>query len=334
MGRAPCCDKANVKKGPWSPEEDAKLKEYIEKHGTGGNWIALPQKAGLRRCGKSCRLRWLNYLRPNIKHGEFSDDEDRVICALFASIGSRWSIIATHLPGRTDNDIKNYWNTRLKKKLFGTVPQSQRIPHHIHHASFSSLLQSSSPSSPSPSSTILHNCRNNTSHPTARSFSGFEVSYSSSFSNSSASCITAASVLQPQESLLGPMQQYQLKDGLQMFGGEASSSSSDGSCSNQINQGKELEHEYGGAPGSNGANNGDQQIGMHSYFYNEANESQKLMASNGGGADGWSEKSSNGLFGETPLDYGLEEIKQLISTSSCNSFIFYESKAGEKVMYY
>lgn len=46
MGRAPCCDKANVKKGPWSPEEDAKLKEYIQKHGTGGNWIALPQKAG------------------------------------------------------------------------------------------------------------------------------------------------------------------------------------------------------------------------------------------------------------------------------------------------
>ncbi|KAF2300637.1 hypothetical protein GH714_014866 [Hevea brasiliensis] len=87
MGRAPC-DKANVKKGPWSPEEDSKLKEYIEKFGTGGNWIALPQKAGLKRCGKSCRLRWLNYLRPNIKHGEFSDEEDRIICTLFASIGS------------------------------------------------------------------------------------------------------------------------------------------------------------------------------------------------------------------------------------------------------
>ncbi|EEF42898.1 r2r3-myb transcription factor, putative [Ricinus communis] len=47
MGRAPCCDKANVKKGPWSPEEDAKLKEYIERHGTGGNWIALPHKAAV-----------------------------------------------------------------------------------------------------------------------------------------------------------------------------------------------------------------------------------------------------------------------------------------------
>ncbi|XP_073024019.1 transcription factor MYB87-like [Primulina eburnea] len=119
MGRAPCCDKANVKKGPWSTEEDAKLKSYIEKYGTGGNWIALPQKIGLKRCGKSCRLRWLNYLRPNIKHGGFTEEEDNLICSLYVSIGSRWSIIAAQLPGRTDNDIKNYWNTRLKKKLLG-----------------------------------------------------------------------------------------------------------------------------------------------------------------------------------------------------------------------
>ncbi|XP_014504095.1 transcription factor RAX3 [Vigna radiata var. radiata] len=119
MGRAPCCDKANVKKGPWSPEEDAKLKSYIEKHGTGGNWIALPQKIGLKRCGKSCRLRWLNYLRPNLRHGGFSEEEDNIICSLYISIGSRWSVIAAQLPGRTDNDIKNYWNTRLKKKLLG-----------------------------------------------------------------------------------------------------------------------------------------------------------------------------------------------------------------------
>ncbi|ESR64005.1 hypothetical protein CICLE_v10010621mg, partial [Citrus x clementina] len=117
MGRAPCCDKANVKRGPWSPEEDATLKRYVETHGTGGNWIALPQKAGLKRCGKSCRLRWLNYLRPDIKHGNFTEDEDHVICTLYSQIGSRWSIIASRLPGRTDNDVKNYWNTKLKKKL-------------------------------------------------------------------------------------------------------------------------------------------------------------------------------------------------------------------------
>ncbi|WOH01196.1 hypothetical protein DCAR_0520577 [Daucus carota subsp. sativus] len=119
MGRAPCCDKENVKRGPWSPEEDAKLKDYIEAFGTGNNWIALPQKIGLKRCGKSCRLRWLNYLRPNIKHGGFSEEEDNIICSLYISIGSRWSIIAAQLPGRTDNDIKNYWNTKLKKKLLG-----------------------------------------------------------------------------------------------------------------------------------------------------------------------------------------------------------------------
>ncbi|XWS29666.1 hypothetical protein CRYUN_Cryun24cG0049400 [Craigia yunnanensis] len=126
MGRAPCCDKANVKKGPWSPEEDAKLKSYIEVNGTGGNWITLPQKIGLKRCGKSCRLRWLNYLRPNIKHGGFSEEEDNIICSLYISIGSRWSIIAAQLPGRTDNDIKNYWNTRLKKKLLGKQRKEQQ----------------------------------------------------------------------------------------------------------------------------------------------------------------------------------------------------------------
>lgn len=134
------------------PEEDAKLKEFMDKHGTGGNWIALPQKAGLRRCGKSCRLRWLNYLRPNIKHGEFTDHEDRVICSMYASIGSRWSIIASQLPGRTDNDIKNYWNTKLKKKLLGSNTGSgppARLPrHHPHqHRPVQLLPYSSSPSS-------------------------------------------------------------------------------------------------------------------------------------------------------------------------------------------
>ncbi|CAA2974628.1 transcription factor RAX3 [Olea europaea subsp. europaea] len=126
MGRAPCCEKANVKKGPWSPEEDAKLKAYIEKRGTGGNWIALPQKIGLKRCGKSCRLRWLNYLRPNLRHGGFTEEEDNLICSLYISIGSRWSIIAAQLPGRTDNDIKNYWNTRLQKKLLGKQRKDQQ----------------------------------------------------------------------------------------------------------------------------------------------------------------------------------------------------------------
>lgn len=116
MGRSPCCDKVGLKKGPWTPEEDQKLLAYIEEHGH-GSWRALPAKAGLQRCGKSCRLRWTNYLRPDIKRGKFSIQEEQTIIQLHALLGNRWSAIATHLPKRTDNEIKNYWNTHLKKRL-------------------------------------------------------------------------------------------------------------------------------------------------------------------------------------------------------------------------
>ncbi|XP_044492618.1 transcription factor MYB106-like [Mangifera indica] len=116
MGRSPCCDKAGLKKGPWTPEEDQKLLAYIEQNGH-GSWRALPAKAGLQRCGKSCRLRWINYLRPDIKRGKFSLQEEQTIIQLHALLGNRWSAIATNLPKRTDNEIKNYWNTHLKKRL-------------------------------------------------------------------------------------------------------------------------------------------------------------------------------------------------------------------------
>ncbi|XP_010528356.1 PREDICTED: transcription factor MYB32-like [Tarenaya hassleriana] len=116
MGRSPCCDKDGLKKGPWTPEEDEKLLAYVEQHGHGG-WRSLPSKAGLHRCGKSCRLRWINYLRPDIKRGKFSSQEEQTIIQLHALLGNRWSAIATHLPKRTDNEIKNHWNTHLKKRL-------------------------------------------------------------------------------------------------------------------------------------------------------------------------------------------------------------------------
>ncbi|XP_057786098.1 transcription factor MYB35-like [Salvia miltiorrhiza] len=116
MGRPPCCDKANVKRGPWTPEEDAKILAYVASHGI-GNWTLVPQKAGLNRCGKSCRLRWTNYLRPDLKHDGFTPEEEDCILEMHKTIGSRWSLIARRLPGRTDNDVKNYWNTKLKKKL-------------------------------------------------------------------------------------------------------------------------------------------------------------------------------------------------------------------------
>ncbi|XP_074583040.1 transcription factor MYB94-like [Curcuma longa] len=116
MGRPPCCDKADVKKGPWTPEEDLLLGSYIQQHGP-GNWKAVPTKTGLMRCSKSCRLRWTNYLRPGIKRGNFTEQEERLIVHLQALFGNRWATIASYLPERTDNDVKNYWNTHLKKKL-------------------------------------------------------------------------------------------------------------------------------------------------------------------------------------------------------------------------
>ncbi|MQM13871.1 hypothetical protein Taro_046798 [Colocasia esculenta] len=116
MGRSPCCEKEGLKKGPWTPEEDQKLLAYIEQHGH-GSWRALPAKAGLQRCGKSCRLRWTNYLRPDIKRGKFSLQEEQTIIQLHALLGNRWSAIASHLPKRTDNEIKNFWNTHLKRRL-------------------------------------------------------------------------------------------------------------------------------------------------------------------------------------------------------------------------
>ncbi|XP_060197105.1 transcription factor MYB41-like [Lycium barbarum] len=116
MGRTPCCDKNGLKKGPWTPEEDQKLIHYIQVHGP-GNWRNLPKNAGLQRCGKSCRLRWTNYLRPDIRRGRFSFEEEETIIQLHSVLGNKWSAIAARLPGRTDNEIKNYWNTHIRKRL-------------------------------------------------------------------------------------------------------------------------------------------------------------------------------------------------------------------------
>ncbi|CAN6239802.1 unnamed protein product [Urochloa humidicola] len=133
MGRVPCCEKDNVKRGQWTPEEDNKLLSYITQHGT-RNWRLIPKNAGLQRCGKSCRLRWTNYLRPDLKHGEFTDAEETTIIKLHSVVGNRWSVIAAQLPGRTDNDVKNHWNTKLKKKLSGMGIDP------VTHKSFSHLM--------------------------------------------------------------------------------------------------------------------------------------------------------------------------------------------------
>ncbi|RVW90566.1 Transcription factor MYB16 [Vitis vinifera] len=132
MGGSPCCDTPALKRGPWKPEEDRKLLAYIQEHGH-GSWRCVPENAGLQRCGKSCRLRWTNYLRPDIKRGKFSLREEQTIIQLHALLGNRWSAIATHLPNRTDNEIKNYWNTHLKKRLakMGIDPVTHKPSHAV-----------------------------------------------------------------------------------------------------------------------------------------------------------------------------------------------------------
>nr|XP_043607511.1 transcription factor MYB20-like [Erigeron canadensis] len=116
MGRRPCCDKVGLKQGPWTADEDQKLINFILTNGQ-CCWRAVPKLAGLLRCGKSCRLRWTNYLRPDLKRGLLSEYEETIVIDLHAQLGNRWSKIASHLPGRTDNEIKNHWNTHIKKKL-------------------------------------------------------------------------------------------------------------------------------------------------------------------------------------------------------------------------
>ncbi|XP_077236689.1 uncharacterized protein LOC143878271 [Tasmannia lanceolata] len=112
-----------LNKGPWSPEEDLLLIRHVETHGE-GKWATISKRSSLLRGGKSCRLRWKNYLRPNLKHGRMSEEEEDLIIRLHRLLGNRWSLIAGRLPGRTDNEVKNYWNTRLLKKMAGIAKKS------------------------------------------------------------------------------------------------------------------------------------------------------------------------------------------------------------------
>ncbi|WZY75793.1 hypothetical protein YC2023_022177 [Brassica napus] len=153
-----------LKKGPWTAAEDEMLASYVRENGE-GNWNSLQKNTGLTRCGKSCRLRWANHLRPNLKKGSFTDDEERIIIQLHAQLGNKWARMAAQLPGRTDNEIKNYWNMRLKRlqrQGLPLYPPDIILYHQLHkhnhyhdqqhqHNQMYFQPQSSEPSTPSSS---------------------------------------------------------------------------------------------------------------------------------------------------------------------------------------
>ncbi|PRQ51663.1 putative transcription factor MYB-HB-like family [Rosa chinensis] len=120
MGSRSHCprDKHGRKKVAWTAFEDQIVKDYVKNHGA-GKWDKLSKETGecLKRSGNSVRLRWLNYLRPDINTSSITEYEEDLLIRLHKLLGNRWSLIARRIPGRTENQVKNYWNSTLKKKL-------------------------------------------------------------------------------------------------------------------------------------------------------------------------------------------------------------------------
>ncbi|GKA75644.1 putative homeodomain-like protein [Tanacetum coccineum] len=165
--RSPSCEKkACLKKGPWSHEEDELLKSYISKYGI-WNWCHMPKFAGLSRSGKSCRLRWMNYLKPNVKRGKIFKEVEEIhnpvsirllgnkvgVSILVIVQNKIWAAIASKLPGRSDNEIKNYWHTHLKKRTTHNLACQTNDKNEINGSVASEISENSEDTSSSSSST-------------------------------------------------------------------------------------------------------------------------------------------------------------------------------------
>ncbi|KAH9320064.1 hypothetical protein KI387_021833, partial [Taxus chinensis] len=134
-----------LRKGPWMPEEDEILIEYVRQYGA-RDWNSIGAKGLLPRTGKSCRLRWVNKLKPDLKSVavafwhrsgcKFSPEEENLVMEMQGKLGNKWAKIASYLPGRTDNDVKNFWSTRQKRMMRalqgprGVSSNADRVQHH------------------------------------------------------------------------------------------------------------------------------------------------------------------------------------------------------------